>query len=952
MFSRRPLQTGTNEVDQMALLHDGALDRTSYTTGPMFSAGRPIALQLKAGEQIIVKQDFKSDTSRMFAQQWLQAGWLGVVVKVQEDGAYLKFAQTGDEWVENANLAAYVDKVERIPAGQRVRVKKDFYSDSPTKILLRTGWIGLLKEVTTEGAWIDFPQVTELQWVENMNLALFVEKVSAYHEHKEEDGFSLWASMASFAGESSKVSNIQTVEHADKLWWMRPCCLGLCSLAMLVPLLVVGVLGTDIVRLNTRSDSGNDLMSPMPMFGKPSSNNDLIASASAPSLASCPAPVADVVFGEQHYDEWKIVTPGEIFKVQLPDMKETSLRWDPEGMSREAEISVVGASSGTSDGEDTFVMYNDLMVKPDFRHPESVYWNLGNRQQQRLALHLIPAARTLVYGWSERDKTLTVVPPLSLKVMLPNPHLSTSEACCPDMTWLFQSISGKSVDRVQLAKSYPTSGTCSFFIYDIAVQEDFVGPVILKWIHVNSKKQHLTLTAPEEKETLTFSAGETSILRASGIEGVELGKFGAEWSDFQLEEGFTVSLRLQTAPPPPKVNYDCTTGALDFEQNWTPARQEWCCINKFIACPSTPRPAYDCVEGFQNFALLWSKNQITWCCVYQHVACPPTTTTTPPPHFDYFALYDGEVGALNLLDRSLTVVGSDIIGVDCGAVSDDIYRIILDKVVSNNLGNVGPDAGPEGIVYNAHGIYWDEDAKARQMAPLVVTIHARSPYEPYDKNLNGLAGEFGQITQPAGRSINVSVTFKTSSGDPVDYHGKRVSMSIYDMDTGTQGAGVEFVRASHFVKTKLNNPTTLEEIPLSDHEAEFRATIYGTGADNPTDPDSLTAEQKSKAVVFEYSEPRTVRLTIGSSPLYDNGWGPRFTMMYFTDGLDCNSGKIGYIVRRATCMPTVDDILQKRDPCRSSASYADSIDHDISHIKTEVNVPVIEPAEDVWSPME
>lgn len=300
------------------------------------------------------------------------------------------------------------------------------------------------------------------------------------------------------------------------------------------------------------------------------------------------------------------------------------------------------------------------------------------------------------------------------------------------------------------------------------------------------------------------------------------------------------------------------------------------------------------------------------------------TIAPPPVPIDYYFLYKGEIGQMQALNgRDYIVKQDDIIGTICERAErgdERLYRISLTRVLLNNLGRQGPDQGEEGLMFEAKGTWFDQ-LQTPHHENIVIRMHAAEGYLPWEGGHdNGLAGEtrdrFAQICQASGQSSEIRVTFWEHDGvTPLDFHGNKLAMVIYDMDTGdvdTEGrrGGVEFVEVSGVAYSSRSKDTTIKEEKLPDHRIRFSASIFGTGSDNPTDPDNLVGQQANKAVVLVYDQPAEIKMMLGSTDLTtQTGKGPRFTMMTFTDHILCHQAVVGHVCHHVPRIPVTRDSI-------------------------------------------
>merc|ERR1712060_499589 len=85
---------------------------------------------------------------------------------------------------------------------------------------------------------------------------------------------------------------------------------------------------------------------------------------------------------------------------------------------------------------------------------------------------------------------------------------------------------------------------------------------------------------------------------------------------------------------PTSLPYDCYSGFEQFETNWSPAQQQFCCQTTGRGCqtalpettPTVPPPTgFNCAVDAEN---TWAPAKREWCCRIHHRGCP---TTAPPP---------------------------------------------------------------------------------------------------------------------------------------------------------------------------------------------------------------------------------------------------------------------------------------------------------------------------------
>lgn len=417
------------------------------------------------------------------------------------------------------------------------------------------------------------------------------------------------------------------------------------------------------------------------------------------------------------------------------------------------------------------------------------------------------------------------------------------------------------------------------------IEEDLKDWSLLEHVACCSRDKKFCPTLPVTSTTsLPFNCFHSNIEQWSGPK--------KDWCCDHLNLG------CPELPTTTTYHEDCSAGIVE---EWSSLKADWCCRYQGFGCPTTTVLTTTHINCHQELAVeYWSKDMVQYCCAMEQIGCP-----TAPKLIDMWILFAGPRGLLPTLDKHYTVKQDDSIwGAKCGGNADEcghLYRIDLKGVEHNNLGGNGPDSGKEGLFYTAEGTYSENGLRLYDY--VTVEIHdMKNPemlYTPWLAAENGIGGRgFAQITQISGNSVEVAISFKNKAGEPLDIHGKELRITVYDMDTGLSGGGVEYVTASGFSEYLRTPDTTVALASGSDQStATFKATMFGDGRDNPSDAMTLTGYHKSKSVVLVYRKTSSLILKLGSSPLTNSQKGPRFTMFAFTDALDYSFAKIGCIVR-------------------------------------------------------
>lgn len=209
-------------------------------------------------------------------------------------------------------------------------------------------------------------------------------------------------------------------------------------------------------------------------------------------------------------------------------------------------------------------------------------------------------------------------------------------------------------------------------------------------------------------------------------------------------------------------------------------------------------------------------------------------------------------------------------------------QIDLQKVLQNNLGNMGPDKGTEGIIYQAV-----ETQDGKSPRPLKIEIHALGVYAPFDASKNGLEHQFAVVNQPAGKDIKLKLSLKDADDNPLKL--RTLHLNAYDFDeegVGLDGVGVgqEFFVIHGEHQDQRTNTTQVTKQNLGDGSFKYSATQVGTGADNPVSSHTLTHLQKDRSVALMFKDAQEVTFTIGSTL----GGVPRFAFFDLSGATECD----------------------------------------------------------------
>uniref|UniRef100_A0A7S1M6U2 Uncharacterized protein n=1 Tax=Alexandrium catenella TaxID=2925 RepID=A0A7S1M6U2_ALECA len=214
---------------------------------------------------------------------------------------------------------------------------------------------------------------------------------------------------------------------------------------------------------------------------------------------------------------------------------------------------------------------------------------------------------------------------------------------------------------------------------------------------------------------------------------------------------------------------------------------------------------------------------------------------------------------------------------------DDEYR---------NLLNLGPDTGNgEGMSY-ASALQTEIPGESRIIKVIMNATDAR--YRPWRTKSNGLIGNYGVINLQPRSTANFLVKFY-DIGDNGDKAGRlefpRMAFTVYDMDTGPDGEGVESVTLDGFDEYILADDSEVLVEDLDDGRTRFSGTTPGDHTDNsklgptPGDPQALSALGLKRALTVTFTDLRTLRVQFKVS----DAKAPRFFQFAFRPTVPCGA---------------------------------------------------------------
>merc|ERR1719378_1745125 len=191
---------------------------------------------------------------------------------------------------------------------------------------------------------------------------------------------------------------------------------------------------------------------------------------------------------------------------------------------------------------------------------------------------------------------------------------------------------------------------------------------------------------------------------------------------------------------------------------------------------------------------------------------------------------------------------------------DFAYWDLCNVNVSSNLGGMGPDtdAAEELRFSNVMQDVYGVGSGGRG-------VTATSTYTPKNASANGIYHCFGIINVASGTLVDLEFGFK-KSGTPEPVTFSDMYFTLYDMDTGKHGEGVEEVTLYDDVDELFQEDDCLyDKTGNLSTGLTLTATTEGTGDDNLATPDNITELQRKKSITAKYTDEDTWTLSFGVS---------------------------------------------------------------------------------------
>ena len=236
----------------------------------------------------------------------------------------------------------------------------------------------------------------------------------------------------------------------------------------------------------------------------------------------------------------------------------------------------------------------------------------------------------------------------------------------------------------------------------------------------------------------------------------------------------------------------------------------------------------------------------------------------------------------------------------------DFEQATLDQ---QNLGGLGPNLGDEPVLrYGGLGTVQDQGIGSDQSwRPIDLVMRNTTLYSPFlDGQLSGVNGKFGRINMALGTTTTFEFCF-VESGTNTQVIVPNVDISVYDFDSGQDGAVKEYLTISGFDSYEVpgeGTPCALKvaeasaathcpaddlpdvystfpctEIATSsagDGSVTFTSTQVGLGCDNPDLPTTLNQVRLARVVQFNFRNQACFEATMSIDPTTNGKDGARY----------------------------------------------------------------------------
>eukprot|EP00435_Cladocopium_sp_Y103_P048418 s816_g14.t1 len=176
---------------------------------------------------------------------------------------------------------------------------------------------------------------------------------------------------------------------------------------------------------------------------------------------------------------------------------------------------------------------------------------------------------------------------------------------------------------------------------------------------------------------------------------------------------------------------------------------------------------------------------------------------------------------------------------------EDFPSLDILEVTHNNLANMGPGDGGEGIEYHA---------KTWNGKEIYMDLHAKAAFKSDDPKDFGMHGAYGTINVAGNSEALIEVSFR-------DFKTKKpvllddFSLSFFDIDHGRGKNGLEAltIEGDWSMAVVAKDTTVLvHHTEGNERRITFQATNQSQVLDDPSDPKVLTMNQYNKAITVRF----------------------------------------------------------------------------------------------------
>eukprot|EP00958_Prasinococcus_capsulatus_P002309 scaffold207_cov409-Prasinococcus_capsulatus_cf.AAC.14 len=168
------------------------------------------------------------------------------------------------------------------------------------------------------------------------------------------------------------------------------------------------------------------------------------------------------------------------------------------------------------------------------------------------------------------------------------------------------------------------------------------------------------------------------------------------------------------------------------------------------------------------------------------------------------------------------------------------------ELLQNNLGGMGPRAGPDVLKFANLGTVNGEQVS--------LVVSNSTEYIPAVAARNGLHGGFGSINVANGHQTKFIFQFVNDVGNPIIL--ERLLFSFFDIDGAADGVASESLGIKGYTSYFVTPTTTLNisESTAPSILSNFSSTRQSGVKDNPKDPNTLNQAQRDKSVSFLFHD--------------------------------------------------------------------------------------------------